>query len=261
MARTLGAVVAHGIEHGYFVANEGFAFAPQRARVTKKAKVRAAVEGSEKDGRIRLDVCPTVADVDAYAAAFEKEYPGYGARLVWLAFGSGLRINEALALRVGDIDLATGVISVEWQLDRYGTWPALSRPKGGKPREAKLWACYLDVAASLVMDAQTRESDQGWLFPRYRSVKKWADQAGKLAGAAKRASNWDWTFHWLRHGWASWSLAPESAGGYGLDLASVSEWLGHQKPSTTQNIYVQPKADAVEHANEVTQRKPGRSAA
>ena len=35
------------------------------------------------------------------------------------------------------------------------------------------------------------------------SVTKWADQAGHLATAAAERCDWDWTFHWLRHAYAS----------------------------------------------------------
>jgi len=94
-------VVSFGIENGYFVGDEGFACSPQRAKVTKKARIRAAAHDAEVARVITLDVCPTVADVEQFAAAFEVEYPGYGARLVRLAFATGLRICELLALRLG----------------------------------------------------------------------------------------------------------------------------------------------------------------
>jgi integrase len=114
------------------------------------------------------------------------------------------------------------------------------------------------VAESLVADALAREGeDHGWLFPRHRSTTAWADQAGKLAGAAIVDSDWAWTFHWLRHGYASWSLAPQSCGGFGLDLAAVSGWLGHRKVSTTQNTYVQPQSNALATARQATAKLPG----
>ena len=258
VARTLGAVVSFGIENGYFVGDEGFACSPQRTKVTKKARIRAAAHDAEVARVITLDVCPTVADVMQFAAAFEVEYPGYGFRLVLLAFATGLRLCELLALRWDSIDLVTGAVAVNAQLDRYRAWPAVRKPKGGKTRTAEVWTCYLDVAESLVADAVAREGeDHGWLFPRHRSTTSWAEQAGKLAGAAIVPSDWDWTFHWLRHGYASWSLAPTSSGGFGLDLASVSVWLGHSKVSTTQDTYVQPQADALGTARQSTTRLPG----
>lgn len=223
-------------------------------QVTKKARIRAAAHDAELARIITVDVCPTVADVDEFAAAFEVEYPGYESRLVWLAFATGLRICELLALPWDSIDLTTGAVAVKTQLDRYNPWPAERKPKVGKERTAQVWTCYLHVAESLVADASARESeDHGWLFPRHRSTKSWAEQAGKLAGAAIVASQWGWTFHWLRHGYASWSLAPKSYGGCGLDLASFSRWLGHSKVSITQDTYVQPKSNAREIARESNQ--------
>jgi integrase len=212
VARTLGAVtVKFGVLNGYFSDGQPFGGPDLRRATVAGARATAARQNRAcRQTRIHLDECPTPADVDKFAAAFEEEYPGYGARLVWLAFGTGLRINEALALRSDSISLDTLAVAVDWQLDRYGTWPALALPKGNKQRTTRLWACYADVAAALVEDALDREGpDHGWLFPRHRSTKKWADQAGKLAGSARERCEWQWRgFHWLRHGWASWSLAP-----------------------------------------------------
>jgi integrase len=91
-----------------------------------------------------------------------------------------------------------------------------------------------------------------------RSEKKWADQAGKLAGAARKRCGWQWSsFHWLRHGWASWSLAPESDGRHGITPTRVRMWLGHTKLSTTTDTYVhEPRGDD-SHICEATRRLPG----
>ena len=263
VARTLGAVtVKFGVLNGYFPDGRPFGGPDLRRATVSGARATAARQNrARKETRVHLDECPTPADVDKYAAAFEEEYPGYGARLVWLAFGTGLRISEALALRWDSIDLATLEVAVDWQLDRYGTWPALALPKGNKTRTTQLWACYSDVAATLVEDALDREGpDHGWLFPRHRSEKKWADQAGKLAGAARKRCEWQWRgFHWLRHGWASWSLAPTSDGGYGFNPTRVQEWLGHEKLSTTTDTYVHKPRGDDSHVREATRRLPGRN--
>jgi integrase len=262
VARTLGAVVIKfGVLNGYFPGGQPFGGPDLRRAAVAGARATAARQNRARPKkRIHLDECPAAADVDKYAAAFEEEYPGYGARLVWLAFGTGLRINEALALRWDSIDLDTLSVAVDWQLDRYQTWPARALPKGNKPRTTQLWSCYRDVAASLIEDAVNREGpDHGWLFPRHRSEKKWADQAGKLAGAARKRCGWQWRgFHWLRHGWASWSLAPESDGGYGINPTRVQEWLGHAKLSTTTDTYVHKPRGDHSHIRETTRRLPGR---
>jgi integrase len=265
VARTLGAVVIKfGVLNGYFTYGQPFGGPDLRRATVAGARATAARQNrARKEKRIRLDECPTAADVDKFAAAFEEEYPGYGARLVHLSFGTGLRINEALALRWDSINLDTLDVAVDWQLDRYGTWPALALPKGNKPRTTQLWSCYRDVAVSLIEDALKRKGpEHGWLFPRHRSEKKWADQAGKLAGAARKRCGWQCdSFHWLRHGFASWSLAPESDGGYAINPTRVQEWLGHVKLSTTTDTYVhKPRGDDA-HIREATSRPPGRTAA
>ena len=257
IAGTLGALVSFGVDRSYFVTNEGFAFSPRRTQVTASAKKQAKKKGKSKDLRILLEHCPTADDIDRYAEAMESEYPDYGRRLVLLAFATGMRINELLALRVDDLDLTTGEIQVDWQLDRYQAWPALARPKGGKTRTALLWDFYLDVAQSLVEDAQSREHDQGWLFPRHRSRTRWADQAGKLATAAARACGWGWTFHWTRHAFATWMLAPVANGGSGQPVESVSAWLGYAKTSVTQDTYVHRQGNDIAVAREATQHRPG----
>ena len=106
-------------------------------------------------------------------------------------------------------------------------------PKYGKRRVAQLWSCYLDAAASLILDALEREGeDHGWLFPRHRSVKKWADQAGKLAGSAVESCGWDWTFHWLPHAHATWSLAAAHDGGV---RTSAEVGLGVARPQPSEH--------------------------
>lgn len=214
--------------------------------------------------RYLLATCPKVLDVENYAAAFEEVYPGFGSRLVLLAFGTGLRINELLALRHDSINLKTGEVAVDWQLDRYSPWPARRLPKGGKSRVAILWDCYNDVAASLIEDSLALDEDDehyGWLFPRYRSTTAWADQAGKLAGVAKQTCDWDWTFHWLRHAYATYSMASKKSGGYKLEPVSVQNWLGHVRLSTTQDMYVERQSNDVEVARRRTHRLPGVRAA
>jgi hypothetical protein len=103
---------------------------------------------------------PTAADVDKYAAAFEEKYPGYGARLMRLAFGTGLRINEALAPRWDSIGLDTLNLAVDWQTatapgPRWRCRRATSRaPRNCEPATSfqpvrQSWDVGLDVLRQL----------------------------------------------------------------------------------------------------------------
>lgn len=259
IGRTVGTLAKWGVARGYF-GPEPFGGILQRQVVLSEAKGVARVVAAELRKDYSPAMCPTVADVEKFAAAFEAVYPGYGERLVKLAFASGLRINELLALEHDSIDFETNLISVDWQLDRYNHWPARKLPKYKKRRKAFLRTAYLDVARSLVEDSLARDPEDceyGRLFPRHRSVVSWAEQAGKLSGEAIKAAEWAWTFHWLRHAYASYSLLPVDLGGYGFAVASVQAWLGHAKPSTTQDMYVQRQVNDVDIAKDRTALPPG----
>ncbi len=260
VARTLGAAIAHGVENGFFGTALPFATPDARKQVVKKAADKAR-KRAEAERHYDNASCPSPEDVDLFAAAVEEQYPGYGARLVWMGFATGLRINEVLALRWDSIDLVTGLVCVDWQLDRYRPWPALALPKGGKRRDSRIWRGYMDVAESLVLDALERSGeDNGWLFPRHRSVTGWADQAGKLVGAAIKATSWSWTYHWLRHGFASWTLLAKDKGGFGIEIEVVQDWLGHSRPSITRDMYVEKRTGGDDEAWAETGRPSGRAA-
>jgi integrase len=262
IARTLGVFTEWAVDHGYFTSSEPFGDPRRRRTIVKKARKRARIVKAESRKRFKLSTCPKVADVEKYAAAFEEVYPGYGWRLVILAFATGLRINEVLALRHDSISIETGEVAVNWQLNRYQAWPALKRPKGGKTRTAFLWSFYRQTAQSLIDDSLAFDEDDpnhGWLFPPDKPTTGWADRAGRLAGRAKKKCDWDWTFHWLRHSWATYSLASKKSGGYKLDAVSVQEWLGHARLSTTQDMYVGRRKGDVKAARKSTATAPGGS--
>ena len=137
VGRTLAATIVFGVERGYFGDANPFASPDQRKSVLKRAMDRAR-KRAEKARRFENENCPTADDVDVFAAAMEEQYPGYGERLVKLDFATGLRLLELLALRWDSLDPLTGVVAVDWQLDRYKPWPALAKPKGGKVRDSRV---------------------------------------------------------------------------------------------------------------------------
>lgn len=135
VARTLGTVIDFGEDNDYFGTDEPFGSATRRTRIAAKYRKRARIAGAEDAKRITLDVCPSAVDIDEYAAAFEKEYPGYGARLVWLAFATGLRFCELLALRWDSIDLVTLDIAStgSWTGTATGRTSSRRRTASGAP--------------------------------------------------------------------------------------------------------------------------------
>lgn len=134
--------------------------------------------------------------------------------LVVLLYAAGLRISEALRLRVKDLDEGRGVLHV-----RSG--------KGKKDRIVML----AGVAAEEIRAYRRFEHPHDWLFPGMRrdrhmhprTIQRTITAAAKKAGIMKRV-----TPHTFRHSFATHLL--ES----GTDLRYIQRLLGHKKISTTE---------------------------
>jgi site-specific recombinase XerD len=128
-------------------------------------------------------------------------------------YSAGLRISEALALKMSDIDSERMVIHV-----RQG--------KGRKDRTVMLSPQLLEVLRMHVRRVRPRE----WLFPaRLReqplnasAIQRSCAEACKAAGLDKHA-----TVHTLRHSFATHLLEA------GTDLRLIQTLLGHNSIKTT----------------------------
>lgn len=175
--------------------------------------------------------------------------------IIRLLYGTGMRVNEALRLRVGDVDLQRGCITVrqgKGGKDRATCLPrSLAAALAGQIEErARLHA--VDVARGRAdvelpdaierkYPAACRELAWQWLFatPNYqtchrtgayrrhhidaRTIQRSIKQAAKSAGITQHVHP-----HTLRHCFATHLL--ES----GADIRTVQELLGHSDVSTTQ---------------------------
>ncbi|MBK9387351.1 MAG: tyrosine-type recombinase/integrase [Planctomycetes bacterium] len=136
--------------------------------------------------------------------------------LVRLLLGTGLRLGEALALEVGDIDLHRGVISVR-------------KAKNDRPRVAYVPAELVPRLAEWIRDRE------GPLFPisgrhAQRMIERMAREAGVTASA-----------HALRHTVATRVYARTG------DLGVVQRVLGHASVATTVR-YARPEEAVVRRA-------------
>ena len=162
----------------------------------------------------RRRTLPTVLSLEQVSALLGAiRVPRYQA-LAMVLYGAGLRIAEALALEVTDIDGARGVIHV-----RHG--------KGDRPREAKLSASLYDW----LRQYWSRERPpMPYLFasrktgkpPRSETVRKALALAAKAAWIAKRV-----TPHVLGHSFATHLLEQ------GTDVRVVRALLGHASLMST----------------------------
>jgi len=236
--RTLNAFAAWGEPRGH-LEPDVFGSSRQRSPIMKRA--RAALGRPGEGGTITPEMCPSHTDVEAFAVGMEAAYPGRGANLVRLLASSGLRLGEALGLRVEDIDVKACTIAVRRQADRLAPWPSTKLPKGEKVRTALVWASARPVLEAAVAGAD----EDGWLFPPDISQFGtrglwWVNRLTDRTTEVRRQLAWDaygWNTHWLRHYYASYSLAPRPVG-YGMQVTKVSASLGHASKTVTIDTYL-----------------------
>lgn len=141
-----------------------------------------------------------------------------------LAYGTGLRVNEVVTLKVGDIDSQRMTLRVE-------------QGKGQKDRYAMLSPVLLERLRVWwrVARAQGKMLDGGWLFPGLnpirplsaRQLNRAIHAAADEAGIEKHIS-----MHSLRHAFATHLLEQR------VDIRLIQVLLGHKKLETTA-LYAQ----------------------
>lgn len=134
-----------------------------------------------------------------------------------LAYSSGLRVSEVVALKIRDVNLKDLTLEV-----RHG--------KGDKDRMTVFSESLKSALAGQMLDRRPAEylfeSDWGGKLSS-RTLQKVFQRAVEAAGIRKKA-----TFHSLRHSFATHLLDD------GVNLRYVQELLGHRDIRTTQ-IYTQ----------------------
>jgi integrase/recombinase XerD len=145
-----------------------------------------------------------------------------------VAYGTGLRVNEVVTLKVGDIDSQRMTLRVE-------------QGKGQKDRYAMLSPVLLERLRVWwrVARAQGKMLDGGWLFPGLnpveplsaRQLNRAIHAAALDAGIEKRIS-----MHSLRHAFATHLLEQH------VDIRLIQVLLGHKKLETTA-LYAQVATD------------------
>src|SRR4249919_2289245 len=141
-----------------------------------------------------------------------------------VAYGTGLRASEVVALKVGDIDSQRMTLRIE-------------QGKGRKDRYAMLPPLLLERLRTWwrVARAQGKMLDGGWLFPGMnpieslstRQLNRAVHAAALVAGIDKRVS-----MHTLRHSFATHLLEQK------VDIRVIQVLLGHKKLETTA-LYAQ----------------------
>lgn len=158
-----------------------------------------------------------------------RSIAGEGTLILFLAC-TGLRIGEAAALTVGDIDFAARVVHVsKTRNGARGIWTGTGPTKNGHDRDVPLPRILDDrltrLAEGHALDEPLfRNANGGWLTYAGWKDHRWtpAVQAAGLDGIVP---------HDLRHTYASMLI------GQGLDVKTVQKLLGHSTAALTLDVY------------------------
>lgn len=133
--------------------------------------------------------------------------------ILMLIYSAGLRLNEAITIKISDIDPERGLITIR-------------KGKGRKDRTTLLSERFMVILKEYLQEYRPDD----WLFEGQnrrehlaaRSVQNIFSRASEKAGIKKDAS-----VHTLRHSFATHLLEQ------GIDIRYIQELLGHQSPNTT----------------------------
>lgn len=183
---------------------------------------------------LSVDDCQAVVEAEPPAAASgdDRTRRLRDRALLELLYGAGLRIGEALALDVRDVDLLAREVRVlgKGRKERVVPLPRAARQALGVWLEARRRPGYQaePLFPALTGAAPARRLDA-------RAARRLLGARARAAGVADRVHP-----HRLRHSYATHLLD------MGADLRSIQELLGHASLSTTQRYTAVSAARLVE---------------
>lgn len=200
-----------------------------RAAVRDKVIATDPTEGVVLPRKRRAEVAmmvPATEQVGAILAAAEPSFRP----LVGLCAFAGLRLGEAAAVQLGDVDFLRRVLTVSRQVQRGGGGTVEVRsPKSGSERVVFLAGGLVEMLSRHV---EVGVPPEGWLF------------VGPHGGPPdQNAVHWRWRqtlaaagldgvrLHDLRHFYASGLIAA------GCDVVTVQRALGHSTATTTLSTH------------------------
>jgi len=204
--RLLNQILDAAVTDGYIMANPSVGI-----RLPKQAKKKAKAFTSDQ--------------VDALA----KECGKYGDLVHFLAL-TGLRVSEALALQVRDVDLALKKLAVmrSWTSDESGK----KHLGETKTRESRVIPISIEVEKILIPRLSGKGSEDFIFTGSSGTTLDYGHfRRTYFAPAVERLGFGDGTIHWLRHTCASMMIR------IGAPITTISYILGHSSIKMTLDTY------------------------
>lgn len=158
------------------------------------------------------------------------------ADMMRLGVGSGLRISKVCGLIVGDIHVSEKELHVTAQIHRDGR-----RRVALKTKASECVVPLADDAVELLGKYIEGKGPDDWVFVTKRGTPYRASSLGGLVRHAARHLGVEWTFHSLRHLYASRLIAA------GVPVNVVQRLMGHSSATVTLDTYTHlwPSSDEV----------------
>jgi integrase len=228
---------------------------------TRVQNVRAVLRGAVRDRVIATDPSdgvtlprrrrrehamriPTPPQVGALLTAADDRFAAF---IAICAFG-GLRLGEAAALQVGDVDFLRRRVVISRQVQRGpGGTVELRAPKHGSERTVVVPDRLLTLIAEHVERHLPAGGPERWLFPTPTGTPPHQNTVGHQWRKATSATGLTGLrLHDLRHFFASGLIAS------GCDVVTVQRALGHASATTTLNTYGHLWPDAEDRTRAAT---------
>jgi integrase len=254
LRRCLTGIVNAGLDEGYLLARQdvlrGLRWNPPDGVTVEAEPAGRAITDAE---------IPTVEAVHRLAAATAQR-----GRQVWwreleilLVAYSGLRWGEHAAVTVRQFDAAKRRIVVDRQVVETRSGLKVTLPKGRHrrvtmypaitPGGVDLAALVLKRLGELGDDELVFPAPAGGLLRRSNYGRNIWDPAATNIGWPREHDRWRWTFHSLRHVFATWALNQS-----GLRVEDVSRLLGHSSTRVTQDVYIHVHGDLYQRFYDAT---------
>jgi integrase len=181
----------------------------------------------------------TIPDASEVGALLRTAEDKFAAFIGLSAFG-GLRLGEAAALKVSDVDFIRKLIRVDRQVQRAnGKQVEIRPPKYGSNRTIYAPDGLIELLSEHVRIQVPGDEPNRWLFPGEGEHPLHQNSVGYLWRKARGAAGVDYRLHDLRHFYASGLITA------GCDVVTVQRAMGHKSATVTLNTYGHrwPKAE------------------